>query len=75
MSGRRIVKGKALRATCPACGRNTAVYADRHALQAGVGLTYLLQPHRGDAPVGKKCNGWRVYKGDLVSDVSGGDRG
>ena len=72
MSGRRVVKGKTLRATCPECGRAIACYLDRHALQAGAGITYLLAPHV--AAPGQPCRGWRVVHGDLVSaDSSNGD--
>lgn len=63
MSGRRVVKGKAPRATCPECGRSTACYLDRAALEAFHEVSYLLQPHNR-APR-EKCKGWRVYKDAL----------
>jgi hypothetical protein len=68
MSRGRGVRGKAQRALCPECGRNTAVYVDRHALLAGAGITYLLQPH--NARPGKTCRGWRVGRAALVTATS-----
>lgn len=59
MSGRRIVKGKALRAACPECGRSIACYVDRHGIMHGAGLRYLLAPHV--SVPGVSCKGWIVY--------------
>jgi hypothetical protein len=58
MSRGRGFRGTALRAICPNCHRSIAVYLDRQALVAGVGITYLLQPH--NIASGQKCMGWRV---------------
>lgn len=73
MSRGRGVRGTALRATCPECGRSIACYADRHALEAGAGLSYLLQPHKV-AP-GQPCRGWRVAKSELEAASDSGKVG
>ncbi len=69
MSGRRgAVRGRAERAICPECGRNTAAMwnADMTALR--VTSTYLLAPHN-IAP-GTRCRGWMIRKADMVSRPS-----
>lgn len=72
MSRGRGIRGTALRATCPECGRSIACYADCDALVAGAGLTYLLQPHNAAPRV--KCRGWRVGKSSLErSEMEPGD--
>ncbi len=63
MSRGRGRRGTARRAICPECQRSIAVYADRHALEVGAGLSYLLQPH--NVAPGQSCRGWRVGKDAL----------
>lgn len=65
MSGRRgAVRGKARRATCPECGRDTAAMwnADFTAMRGE--STYLLAPH--NISPGRRCLGWKVGAGALT---------
>lgn len=65
MSGRRgAVRGRAERAICPECGRDTAAMwnADMTALR--MTSTYLLAPH--NITPGTRCRGWLIGKDDLA---------
>lgn len=60
------VRGKAQRAICPECGRNTAAMWNADMTLTRMASTYFLAPHN-IAP-GKRCRGWMVGKEALVSE-------
>lgn len=70
MSGRSgAVRGKADRAICPECGRDTAAMWNAEMTRLRMTSTYLLAPHN-IAP-GKRCRGWKIGKEDLVKRSEG----
>ncbi len=65
MSGRRgAVRGRAERAICPECGRDTAATWNAEMTALHLTSTYLLAPHN-IAP-GTRCRGWTIGKEDMV---------
>lgn len=62
---RPTVRGRAERAICPKCGRNTAAMWNADMTAQRMTSTYLLHPH--NVGPGVRCKGWIVGKANMAS--------
>ena len=60
------MRGRAQRAICPKCGRNTAAMWNADMTTLRMTSTYLLAPHNIEP--GKRCKGWTIGKENLVQE-------